>query len=312
MIAVWDEARIQQYITDGVEESLTLDYKEARSLVKTDGKKAEITKDVSAMANSAGGIILYGVAEFQDQARKHLPERIDPIDRTQITKEWLEQVISNIRPKVDGVIIHPVALNTAPNHAVYVVEIPQSSTAHQAADKRYYKRFNFESVAMEDYEIRDVMSRGKYPNLEIDFKIVVTRGKVTNSPLQEVERTPTYRLHVSVTNSGVIYAQYLNIFVRMPKDMGIPITPIPSVFFQSDGQMYREMFLINRNPQGTYDPLLPRRKFQWDFNLYEGFGNYVENKISWVIYADDAPNKIGEIYIRDIKHVDESALREEG
>lgn len=309
MSAAWDETRIQQYITDGVEESLTLDYKAAGALAAD--KKAEIIKDVSAMANSAGGIIIYGVAEYQDDQHEHLPEKITPIDRTQFSKEWLEQVISNIRPKID-VLIHPVSLNTAPNHVVYVVEIPQSSTAHQARDKRYYKRFNFLSEAMEDYEIRDVMSRGKYPNLEIDFKIVVIRRKVSNSPLQEVERTPIYRLNVSVTNAGGIYAQYFNIFVRMPKDMGIPITPIPSVFFQSDGQMYREMFLINRNPQGTYDPLLPRRKFQWDFNLHEGFGNYVDNKISWVIYADDAPNKNGEIYIRDIKHVDESALREEG
>ena len=51
---VWDQARVQQYIDDGVEESLNLDYKAAGALAKTDGKRKEITKDVSAMANSEG------------------------------------------------------------------------------------------------------------------------------------------------------------------------------------------------------------------------------------------------------------------
>src|SRR6266508_1634840 len=95
MSKVWNQAAIQEYIDQEREESLTLDYKAAGSLAKTDGKRAEITKDVSAMANSAGGIIMYGVSENQDPAKKHLPEKLDPVDRTQFSKEWLEHVINN-------------------------------------------------------------------------------------------------------------------------------------------------------------------------------------------------------------------------
>ena len=58
----WNEARLQRHIDDGIEESLNLDYKDARSIAKSDSKKREITKDVSAMANSDGGIIIYGIA----------------------------------------------------------------------------------------------------------------------------------------------------------------------------------------------------------------------------------------------------------
>ena len=74
MADVWDEARVQQYIDDGIEESLNLDYKAAGALAKTDGKKKEITKDVSAMANSDGGIIIYGVTE--DPTNRFLPGRL--------------------------------------------------------------------------------------------------------------------------------------------------------------------------------------------------------------------------------------------
>lgn len=134
---VWDQARLERYITEGIEESLTLDYKAAASLDKSDKKKIEITKDVSAMANSAGGIIIYGIAEFQDKACEHLPEKLDPVDRTAFSKEWLEHIIGNIQPRIDGVIIHPVPISSATNDVVYVVEIPQSHTAHQAKDHRY-------------------------------------------------------------------------------------------------------------------------------------------------------------------------------
>lgn len=235
MSEIWDQPRIEKYITDKIEESLTLDYKAAGSLAKTDGKKAEITKDVSAMANSAGGIVIYGMAE--DAVNKHLPGAIDPIDRNQISKEWLEQVISNIRPKIDGLVIYPVPINTASNHVVYVVEIPQSHTAHQATDKRYYKRFNFESVAMEDYEIRDVMGRGRYPRIELEFEIVATQEEErtggttfvgmmpydTGRPV-EITIVNRYKLVVWAFNAGRVYAQYVNAFIDIP-DVLLPPEP---------------------------------------------------------------------------------------
>lgn len=176
---IWDIARVESYISGQVEESLTLDYKAADSLQCTDNKKREISKDISAMANSAGGLIIYGVKEYSDEARRHLPERIDPVDRTVFSKETLEHVVNNIRPKID-VVIHPVSLPGNPTGVVYVVEIPQSYTAHQAQNKRYYKRYNFESVAMEDYEIRDIMFRARSPDMSISFHGMTTPKNLGN------------------------------------------------------------------------------------------------------------------------------------
>ncbi|MBI4641109.1 MAG: hypothetical protein HY731_10470, partial [Candidatus Tectomicrobia bacterium] len=45
------------------------------------------------------GTIIYGVKEYLAPDKKHLPEKLDGIDRTQFSKEWLEQVINgNIEP----------------------------------------------------------------------------------------------------------------------------------------------------------------------------------------------------------------------
>src|ERR1039457_4735867 len=132
MPLTWDKQRLQSYLDEKIEEGLSLEYKAANALDKADDtKRKEISKDVSAMANSAGGIIIYGISEFRDEKWKHLPEKLSPIIRKDYSREWLEQMINNIKPKIDGLTIHPVSLTD--DEVAYVVEIPQSTTAHQAS-----------------------------------------------------------------------------------------------------------------------------------------------------------------------------------
>ncbi len=167
----WQEADLLQLVSEKADESLELDFKESGALQKTDGKKRDLSKDVSAFAHSAGGTLIYGIIEDQEtHAASALDDGFDPTD---ISKEWVEQVInSNIQPRISGVRIHAVDLIThKPGNVAYVVTVPKSSTAHQAADRRYYKRFNFQSVQMEDYEIRDVMQRVSASRISIHAEI---------------------------------------------------------------------------------------------------------------------------------------------
>ena len=72
----WTQDRIErEYIKAEVEEGLTLEYKAAAALEKSDRKKLEVSKDVSAMANSAGGRLMYGVKEYDEDRKRHLPEK---------------------------------------------------------------------------------------------------------------------------------------------------------------------------------------------------------------------------------------------
>ncbi|HYO57779.1 ATP-binding protein [Archangium sp.] len=81
-------ADLEALITTRVQESLHLDYKESDAL--SDKKRGEIAKDVSAFANSDGGVIVYGIVEAN-----HLPVSIDNgVSDAQYNREWLENVIT--------------------------------------------------------------------------------------------------------------------------------------------------------------------------------------------------------------------------
>ena len=88
-----DETFLINLINAEIEESLTLEYKAADALARSDRAKKEMTKDVAAMANSSGGRIIYGIRENRDAATRHLPESLDPCLRSSFSKEWLEQVL---------------------------------------------------------------------------------------------------------------------------------------------------------------------------------------------------------------------------
>lgn len=215
---MWTLERIKQFIADGIEENTHLDYKGSGSINSAPEKKKEISKDISAFANSDGGTIIYGVKEYDKKDKRHLPETIDFINGRLFSKEWLEQVInSSISPRIEGLIITPIQVESPEkNHVIYVVDIPKSNTAHQAKDKRYYKRFNFESTAMEDWEIKDIINRQIKTNIELTFKTLPPKEKIK----EFLERDVVFFVTIDfwVTNLGSRIIKYLACFINGNSD----------------------------------------------------------------------------------------------
>src|SRR5260221_8598956 len=138
----WNLAAMKRVIGDREQEGLQLEFKAAAALGKTPERKKEISKDVSAFANAIGGTIMYGIAESSEEPGR--AERIDAIDSREFPTEWLDQVInSTIQPKISGIIIQTVKVDEQhPEQVVHCITVPESTTVHQAVDRRYYKRTN--------------------------------------------------------------------------------------------------------------------------------------------------------------------------
>lgn len=317
---MFDYNYLLKLIANRIEENPELEYKAGGALQKDDKKVIEITKDVSSFANSNGGVLIYGIAE--DQSDKRFPGNIDAVDAKVISKEWLEQIInSKIRPRIHGLKIHVVALPEDERQVVYILEIPKGNTAHQADDKKYYRRHNFMVEPLYDHEIRDIMNRQKEPVIKTLF-IVAKKPNVTmhnNDLLRYHQPLYPYSLHVYIENVGKMYAKYVNIVLSLPErcvddraadeDDGSIIekrldNKVRDLVEPPDNS--RTMFNIdelNRPKQygpARHEPLLPGMHVKLDSFDLTPQALQPGNELKWTIYADNAEPKIGSIEISAI------------
>lgn len=315
---MFDKAYLDQLIINQIEENPELEYKAALALQKDDKKVMEITKDVSAFANSNGGILIYGISE--DQNGKRIPGKIDPVNRKVISKEWLEQILNaKIRPRIHGLTIHVVTI--LEDQAVYILEIPKGETAHQAEDKRYYRRHNFMVEPLYDHEIRDIMGRQKNADIAIDFEISRKGNHVsgTNGQQQLNDDIPyNYYLDIYAHNIGKIYAKYVNIAVVLPKrcvqgsgynqsNRDIQEFRIDNTvrdLVEPNAQYYYRGPIAKPKQYGSarYEPILPgvRTKLK-SIHIHE-YSRDAGNGLSWTIYADNAEPKSGEMEFGQINY----------
>lgn len=206
---------INELINDGIEEGLNLDYKASPALARESKQIDELCKDVSALANSAGGQLIYGVEE--DRAtRKPTPNDPGVID-PKITREWIEQIInSKIQPRISG--IRTAQIDNKKGGAIFVVTVPPSQTGpHQAPDKRYYKRFDLQSVPMEDYEVRDVLNRAVTPELFVRPGLPEGfKHRLEFKPDQEVSEGVL--LSLTIGNRSKQPAEYARVLIGVDAD----------------------------------------------------------------------------------------------
>lgn len=302
----WDEEDLEALIENGVEERLDLEYKASDSLLNlTDGrKKEEVGKDVSAMANAQGGIIIYGMTESrQGDGFPGIPKELDgKLNPSEISKERLENIIlSNVTPRISNLQIKPIRLNRiAPENVAYLVSIPQSHTAHQAKDKKYYKRFNFSNIPMDDYEIRDVMNRSRFPLISLE--IACDHGPMSMK-----------RLRIRLKNEGAIAARNMKLVFYWPSEITILNQKLRGFQLRGKEKIAGETYDV------YFGYLNARCLFPEDEALITDLGDFdfcynidtkSQDKIShpcldraiqgtfnlkWKIYADDMPPQTGQI-----------------
>jgi len=138
--AAWTEERLGSYI--GETETLTLEFKSSKALKWPDPsqRKRQIldaAKDVAAMANEQGGVIVYGIEESGAKTRRQassLDDGFGPDDTA--SREWFLQVArDNIQPPLTELDAVQVRQESDPQRFWLVVLVPQATgRARQTGD----------------------------------------------------------------------------------------------------------------------------------------------------------------------------------
>lgn len=155
------EADLCRLVEDGRREEVQLEFKQALPGNSDDGKR-EFLKDVTAMANSSGGDIIYGIREDRsnpDEAGK--AAELVGVGTAGVgadaAKLWMTELLnSSVEERILGVVIHDVALSAG--GFALVVRVPKSwNSPHVVRHKnhwRFYARNSAGVYAMNVTELR--------------------------------------------------------------------------------------------------------------------------------------------------------------
>ncbi len=173
----------------------------------------KLSKAVSGFADSAGGLLILGVAED-----KSVPNRIYPGEitwgPTNVTRETLEHRLdARLAPRVQLLRIIPVR-NHETGKSVFLIDVPQSeSPPHMAIPYHaYYKRLNFETVPMEHYEVADLFGRRRKPSLHFGYRI---------RELSVVNGAREFTLDLFIYNTGAAPAKNAQLLVALPTHVAL-------------------------------------------------------------------------------------------
>ncbi len=206
------EKDILQIIESKLEESINIEFKNAKALSNDKMVKKEISKDISSFANSDGGIIFYGIDE-----ENHVASKLSFIDGNIFSKEWLENIIiSTIQQKIENLKIIPVRFEGDIKKSIYVVKIPKSFySPHLNGDKKYYKRYNFQSVPMEEYEVRNLYLKTNESKVFV-YNILVKPAELENLFF-------TFFIETQVMNDGNYISEKYKTACNISDAVGISI-----------------------------------------------------------------------------------------
>ncbi|MCR4681088.1 MAG: ATP-binding protein [Bacteroidales bacterium] len=318
---------LQSLIDNEIEESTELEYKSSFA-TENQKWKNELAKDVSAMANANGGTIVYGIREKEGNNGHAIPNELLPIQYDIMSKDRLSLLLSSsIQPKIENIKINTISFDD--RSGFFVIEIPQSDTAHQnKLTHLYYKRSNATVLEMEDYEIRDVMNRTKHPIVELEFELHKTILHITEKQLpllnyngrkENTYSTKTvFDLKYRLINKGRVFAKYINYFIHIPLELlhdeekdYVDVDGANNCFDVIGDNTVRDITAVKGLSKeygpARYDPLLPNvkgRRKSVELNCCNVDDLLTLPPLWYSVLADNAPERRIIVEWKDIKVVE--------
>src|SRR5260370_32466739 len=150
---------IQELVTSQAQEGLQLDFK-----VKANPKNGELNRDdrgvlgaaLSAFANSAGGLLIWGIEAKPNSDKVDAARSAVPIPNLSRFKSDVSRAVAELlMPRHEGIQIEAVEDPKRPGSGYLAIWVDRSDRrrhrSEPAGDKRYYKRPGVSSFVRDNY-----------------------------------------------------------------------------------------------------------------------------------------------------------------
>jgi predicted HTH transcriptional regulator len=230
-----NKTNIGTLITDKIEESRTLEYKE-ELLIGTDNEKKEFLADVSSFANALGGDIIYGIKEERNGEGKKTGRAEETIGIENMTNDEATLRIENIirdglSPRLK---VQIKCIEGFRKGSVIVLRIPQSFSAPHMILKGSSKFYSRNSA-------------GKYP---LDVGEIRSSFLTSEALPEKIKRFREQRLAEIIADQTPVQLNSSQRFV-------IHLIPISSFLYGSNNQKIivaskKDMFSLQQTIEETY------------------------------------------------------------
>lgn len=281
-------ADIEALIASGLRESETVEYKRAAQELKP-AEHTEIAKDVSAFANSSGGLLIYGVATKKDD--KTAPESIEPLTPKNI-ETVLQVISSNIRQPVLGIRHKTVERDGKP--VCLLIDVPASPAApHQVVgDYRYYRRQGPNSLPMPHDLVELYFGRRLSPELRVQSDLAPIGDEVRGS-----DYSGTFRLNFVIENAGRRAARHTLLLVTFPEPADFAFGTWRGGEGIIDGFSGAMRQFGRADNQGLIYPGLPNSFFHITFGVRKSRLESMVPILHADVHADEMRGKRGSLWI---------------
>jgi hypothetical protein len=276
----------------------------------------ELSKQLSAFSNTGGGQIIYGVTDTGAPDNGGIARLVKGN-----TTEWLDDVIpiltefeivgckvKEIQPEISG-------SKLASDKSIYVIDVPDSDRApHQAKrDLKYYVRLGGKSRPAPHRLIEYIRNRQKHPSLDV----VGIQLNILQLPQWHASYPERFagNVHgefmIRLKNTGTLMAR--NSCLHIVSPVGITFegcdpqtvrkrgtTGTRDDFWELIDPLYTDMeiaFWLKVNMAAQYPP--PSAQPPYGGPWLIGGTELPQVKLSWRLFADNAPTKRGEISLND-------------
>ena len=199
-----DESHLRDLIENKVPESLTLELK--RAVVGTnDNEKREFLKDVTALANTAGGFLIYGLSERDGVAAELIALDVSSIDEEILRLQNI--LLNSVEPRLSNVEMRGISL--AGGGKVLIVKVPQSwrpphRVTHSNTNRFFLRHSN--GVFEPDTErLRQVFNS----SLDIEIRLEKFRD-------ERIERLNAGQRGFKISGSGRLLVQVVSLALGRP------------------------------------------------------------------------------------------------